>query len=696
MAASSELRSGVAAEAVVAAPSRSGRDSALGLLGPAVSLQWCYAALVLAVGLARGHLPGALTPLVDWIAVPADCIALVALCVVITRIPLTGLRRSGWSLLAAGIVVDLFMTVLWTRIEPTASPWLRSVADVLYQIYYPVTAGACGCFFLSLGGSFRRPSTWLDLLTIMFGVAATLWAVLYQPIPATPSDHGLSLFIKVTYSFNISMTLSMSALLFTQIASWRTQRSMMLVAIATLVGTLTDIAWLAQAAGNPYLAVTDQIGPYALASGDVAYAALITSALWIEARSAGPQSARQESAIGSSSLIPVLAVMLSITLFVAAEANSRGISSRVLIAMLLLGSILLVARQRYLRGEIRRLNSALALREAEARLTELVRCSADVLAVVDASLATSFISPAAASVLGVQPDALQGQPAAELLGEAHVPAMRGFLERVMHSNVEIPHLELTISTPSRESRTIRIIGRNQLGNSLIQGITLTLVDVTEQRALEREVVEIATRERHRLSSDIHEGLGQELAGIAMLLSSAVGRAKNEPGLLVPFLESVSAYMTSAIGSARQLATGLSPLCTVRGSMASGLERLAAETSERLPVRIKCEFDFAEDALDDSSADYLYRIVQEAISNALRHGEAKSIVVALTAGQGRLALVVTDDGRGPRPLPSQTVGLGRRMIAYRVRLMGGEMEFAPVIGGGARLVVVIPLSEQAAV
>lgn len=664
----------------------------------AVALLWGYALCLTLCAVMPGPLPAFVAGSVSWIAVPADLLAIATVMLAIRRSRGDARRCVGWSLLAAGVMVDLFFTVVWTRIAPDAMPFANAVANTLYTAYYVMASGACLAFYRSAGGSFRRLSTWLDILTILVSVMATMWAFLYQPAEL-PGHHGpgISAGVKLAYTFGIGMTMSAAALLITQIASWRGERPLVVVALASFVGLITDVAWLAWASGNPAtLGPVEELGDFVFAFGDVHYATLVATAALFELGRRTATARERDGAIGSYSLVPALVMMLAIMLFVASEASRRGMTARALIATLVVGAILLLARQQHVRGEIRRLNRELARREAGARLTELVRCSTDVIAVVDASRALSFVSPAAADVLGANAAALQRGPAGALLGAAHEPALTHFLDRLVSQGAQPAVMELVQGAAGAEQRWLRITGRNQLDNPLIEGIVLTIADVTEQRTLEREVLTIASRERQRLSSDIHEGLGQELTGISMLLQSATARATHEPQSLAGFLDTITGHLARAIESARLLAKGLSPLMVVRGSLGSGLRHLALETGQRLPVRVACELDFREERIDDTTADYLYRTVQEAVSNALRHGNASLIEIRLREAAEHVELSVTDNGRGPSASRQRRGGLGLRMIEYRVRLLGGEIAFGPQPGGGSRLHVTVPVRDRAVV
>ena len=197
-------------------------------------------------------------------------------------------------------------------------------------------------------------------------------------------------------------------------------------------------------------------------------------------------------------------------------------------------------------------------------------------------------------------------------------------------------------------------------------------DATARRQLEREVLEVSNREQQRIGNDLHDGLGQELTGIALLLRGLENRAEREAPALSPAIEEVALLVNDAIFTTRALARGLSPVTFDRGGIAMALEGLAQRLSAMFHIDVRCEADHSlEQGLESANALHLYRIAQEAVTNAAQHGQATNVRIKLCADGDRGLLRIADDGGGFNPAVLSK-GLGLRIMRYRAQMMAGSL------------------------
>lgn len=214
------------------------------------------------------------------------------------------------------------------------------------------------------------------------------------------------------------------------------------------------------------------------------------------------------------------------------------------------------------------------------------------------------------------------------------------------------------------------------------GVLGILRDVTERHRLEAEVLRATDEERQRLGRELHDGLGSHLVGLGMLVRGLARRVGEEAPDLADELQDVARLIREGADQARALAHGLNPVSIDRQGLPVALARLAESTD--LQDELHCTCDVAADVprLPPEVATQLYRIAQEAVTNALRHADATHIEIALRMDDDAVVLNVDDDGRGfagtPRP---QERGLGLHTMAYRARTIGGALDLREKPQGG---------------
>jgi signal transduction histidine kinase len=235
---------------------------------------------------------------------------------------------------------------------------------------------------------------------------------------------------------------------------------------------------------------------------------------------------------------------------------------------------------------------------------------------------------------------------------------------------------------------LRLMQRNLEERVRTRTIALT-EEIAERERLEREILEVGERERRRIGRDLHDSLGQLLTGTALagqvLHERLDARASDEAAdasRLVSLVE-------EAIELTRGLSRGLDPVEIEGGGLTQGLRELVAHTRSLTPMRCEYRGDPAVEIGDSFAATHLYRIAQEAITNAIKHGHAQAVAVSLERVEGRLRLTVRDDGIGI-PEPAQRhPGMGLRIMAHRAAVMGGTFEARSMIPRGTVVMCEVP-------
>jgi signal transduction histidine kinase len=230
--------------------------------------------------------------------------------------------------------------------------------------------------------------------------------------------------------------------------------------------------------------------------------------------------------------------------------------------------------------------------------------------------------------------------------------------------------------------SLRVLLRD-LEERVQQRTAALTLQMAERARLEREVLEISEREQRRIGHDLHDDLGQHLTGTALagkvLGDRLAAQALPEAGAAARLV----GLIEDAIELTGSLARGLSPVALEADGLMMACHELAVQTSERfhLDCQFACEPPVILD--DPAAAAHLYRIAQEAASNAARHGHPGNIRIGLTCQNGRIILEIADDGIGLDAAAAQArqQGLGLRIMAHRASLLGASFDVSRVPAGG---------------
>jgi PAS domain S-box-containing protein len=215
------------------------------------------------------------------------------------------------------------------------------------------------------------------------------------------------------------------------------------------------------------------------------------------------------------------------------------------------------------------------------------------------------------------------------------------------------------------------------------------VDVTERRAFGQALIEAIGGEQRRIAQEMHDGLGQELTGLALSVRALANRAQKERDAISVDLDQLALLATSCIQDAHRIVQGLSPLTNADGNLDGALELLAQRSSlsgTRVKFRSRHE---APPIVELKMRNHLYRIAQEAVHNALKHSGAKNIDIELWSRPGDLRLSIVDDGQGLASDVAKGSGLGMRTMRFRASAIGGRLSITRGANGGNSVVCDVP-------
>ena len=251
--------------------------------------------------------------------------------------------------------------------------------------------------------------------------------------------------------------------------------------------------------------------------------------------------------------------------------------------------------------------------------------------------------------------------------------------------------------------TALIVGAIIAGASIFRITALEKESAAHQRATEQaeerlrhlsqQLVSSQEQERKALSRELHDEIGQLLTALRMELGN-LDRARIATGAdLGPHLDQAKKLAETTLKTTREIAMGLRPAMLDLLGLGPALEWQAREYSRRYNTPIQLELNGDLKHLPDRHRTYLYRIVQEGLTNCARHAQAKNIRVRLEDSNGQVALTLEDDGIGFDQHGGVVYGLGLLGLTERVRELSGNIAIDSQPGKGTRLAVTLPVSSE---
>jgi two-component system CheB/CheR fusion protein len=350
-----------------------------------------------------------------------------------------------------------------------------------------------------------------------------------------------------------------------------------------------------------------------------------------------------------------------------------------------------VTVRRQIEVEIRTLNAALkkrvaertaALEASEQRIRAVLGAAVDAIITIDATGKIESFNSGAERMFGYEAGEVIGQNVGVLMGSAYRENSNEYLRRYQETGE--PHVvgrvrDLTARHKNGREFPIQLSVSEIPALRLFTGI---IRDVTEQKSLQEEIVRIAAFEQRRIGQELHDNTQQELTGLGLLaanLSEMLGQEHKGA-------KELAAKLAAGIGETNRrvqsLAKGLVPVPVDAEGLMAALAELAERTESAHGIGCRFECPSPVRITDDDLALHLYRIAQEAVTNAVKHASAQMISIRLEAGEHELGLEVRDDGVGiDRAKVERGEGLGLRIMEHRCGLIRGAFAVSRLDAGG---------------
>jgi PAS domain S-box-containing protein len=213
--------------------------------------------------------------------------------------------------------------------------------------------------------------------------------------------------------------------------------------------------------------------------------------------------------------------------------------------------------------------------------------------------------------------------------------------------------------------------------------------MAQRQELERELLEISEREKRRIGQDLHDIVCQELTAAALFLKSSANRTAAKNPAAAKTLGEAAEIVNRNVTLTRNLARGFQPVKLSGGEFTAAMRALVSQTNKSPSIHCRLDMTQTVELPDETIALSIYRIAQEALTNAVKHAVAKTVLVSLRKGRRTLQLTVEDDGKGFQK-KKRSKGLGLHIMDYRTSVLGGTFEIESKPMSGTRITCIVPL------
>lgn len=343
------------------------------------------------------------------------------------------------------------------------------------------------------------------------------------------------------------------------------------------------------------------------------------------------------------------------------------------------------------RTKAQRKQAVSALRDSAERLRAILETAVEGIITIDERGIIESANASAETIFGYKAREIIGKNVSILMPSPHRQQHDAYLSNYRHTgHAKIIGIGREVSGRRKDGSVFPMdlsVSEVRLADQRL--FTGFIRDITERKRLEKEILEVSDREQRRIGYDLHDGLCQHLAAIELksqVLEQKLGKRSKAAAAR---LGEIAKDVRDAIGHTRSLARGLSPVMLESEGLASALQELAVNTENIFNVSCHFEFEELVQIHDLAVATNLFRIAQEAVSNAIKHGKAKLISINLESVRGQIILRVSDNGAGfPEKSPRQK-GMGLRIMQSRAGMISGTLAIERRAAGGVMVTCAAP-------
>lgn len=328
-----------------------------------------------------------------------------------------------------------------------------------------------------------------------------------------------------------------------------------------------------------------------------------------------------------------------------------------------------------------------ALQTSEQISSAIVETAVNAIITIDARCIIETANTATERLFGYKRTELIGRNISMLMPQPYRDRHDGYVQNYLESGVKrIIGIGREVVGQRKDGSVFPIdlsVGEAVLptGRRIFTGI---IRDLTERKELEDKILHISEEEQARIGQDIHDDLCQQLAAIGCLAKVAQKKLTKAGSAEAQSLAEIVQLISKANTRARETSRGLMPVVIDSGGLMVALEELAESTARAFEVACDFRYDNPVQVSGNKLSIQLFRIAQEAVSNAVKHGQAGRVDIHLARQSGNIVLTIRDNGIGIPESPSKGTGMGLLTMSHRAQMMGGTLKIEPRHGGGTQV------------
>ena len=310
-------------------------------------------------------------------------------------------------------------------------------------------------------------------------------------------------------------------------------------------------------------------------------------------------------------------------------------------------------------------------KENEEKFRRITESIHDIVIITDVETRIKFVSPSITRYSNFTPEELEGKYLRTIIP----PNVSENAHALIHKMLSGRPVKLFETTLLRKDSSIAFVETSIAKTINSTGeveLEFYCRDISEQKKLQREVIITSERERRRIGQDIHDGLGQILVGISMMISTLAKKINIRNRITSEEIDYINERVHEAITATQRTVNGLCPVALEKGGLTSALTDMTKKVSRDLDITCSFSHRNFTSSMDYYVSTQLYYIVQEAINNAIRHGHSSKIDVNIIGSKRTVKIVIRNDMRNGNNTYKSN-GMGLKTMRYRAQMIGATFK-----------------------